>query len=225
VLPKGVAKFRPAVVGNLESEKDKLTPLSPEMCWKLVDALAALAKPLASDQEPLEALATTPPACQRRMTIPGIGPLRATALGAAIRDASAFKNGRQCAAWLGLGPRQPTTGGQERWLGISQRGDPYLRQLLVHGARAPIRGVGDTTDRRSQGMRQLVERRGTNRTAVAVAHKQARMVWALLTSHQASEPAKGSSRRRSGGASSPRSAQGGSVTETIDVKHNNRYFT
>jgi len=99
------------------------------------------------------------------------------------------KNGRQFAAWLGLVPRQHTTGGKERLLGISKRGDTYLRKLLVHGARATIRWVGRKTDRRSQWMRQLLERRGKNRTAVAVANKNARIVWALLTSHQDYQPA------------------------------------
>ena len=191
VLPKGVGKFRQAVVGKLESAKDKLTPLSQEMFWKLVDECAALEKQLAYDQAKREALATTHPECQRLMTIPGIGPLTATALVAAVSNASAFKNGRQCAAWLGLVPRQPTTGGKERLLGIRKRGDTSLRKLLGHGARATMRWVGRTTDRRSPWMRQRRERRGHNRTAVAVANKHARIVWALLTSHQAYEPAKG----------------------------------
>ena len=123
VMPKGVAKFRQAVVGKLEAEKDKLTSLSQEMFWKLVEEFAALEEQLAYDQEQLEALATTHPAWQRLMTIPGIGPVSATALVAAVSDASAFKNGRQCAAWLGLVPRQYSTGGKERLLGISKRGD------------------------------------------------------------------------------------------------------
>ena len=114
----------------------------------------------------------------------GIGPLSATALVAAVSNASAFKNGRQFAAWLGLVPRQHSTGGKERLLGISKRGDSYLRQLLVHGARTTLRWVGCKPDRRSQWMRHLVERRGKNRTAVAVANKNVRIVWALLTSHQ-----------------------------------------
>jgi transposase len=184
VMPKGVSKFRQAVVGKLESEKDKLTPLSQEMFWTLVEEFAALEEQLAYDQKKLEALATTHPACQRLMTIPGIGPFSATALVAAVSDASACKNGRQFAAWLGLVPRQHATGGKERLRGISKRGDSSLRKLLVHGARTTIRWVGRQTDRRSQWMRQLVERRGKNRTAVAVANKHARMVWALLTSHQ-----------------------------------------
>jgi len=189
VMPKGVAKFRQAVVGTLEAEKDKRTPLSQEMLWKLVEEFATLEAQLAYYQEKLDTLAQTHPACQRLMTIPGIGPFTATALVAAVSDASACKNGRQCAAWLGLVPRQHTTGGKERVLGISKRGDTSLRKLLVHGVRATIRWVGRKTDRRSQWMRHVLERRGTNRTAVAVANKNARMVWALLTSHQDSQPA------------------------------------
>lgn len=189
VLPKGGSQFRQAVVGKLEAEKDKLTPLSQEMFWKLVEEFAALEAQLAYYQEKLDTLAATHPECQRLMTIPGIGPLTAPALVAAVSDASAFKNGRQFAAWLGLVPRQHSTGGKERLLGISKRGDSYLRKLLVHGARTTMRWVGRKTDRRSQWMRHLVERRGKNRTAVAVANKNARIVWALLTSHQDYQPA------------------------------------
>src|SRR6266850_5050557 len=191
VMPKGVSKFRQAVVGKLESEKDKLTPLSQEMFWKLVDEFAALEEQLAYYQEKLETVATTHPECRRLMTIPGIGPLTATALLAAVSDASAFKNGRQFAAWLGLVPRQHSTGGKERLLGISKRGDSYLRKLFVHGARAVVRGVREKTDRRSGWIRGLIARRGFNRTTVAVANKNARIVWALLTSHQDYQPTTG----------------------------------
>ena len=101
MLPTGVAKFRHAVVEKLESAKAKRTALSQEMVWKLVEEFAALEKQLAYDQEKLDTLATTHPACQRLRTIPGIGPLTATALVAAVSDARAFTNGRQFAAWLG----------------------------------------------------------------------------------------------------------------------------
>jgi transposase len=191
VIPKGVSKFRKVVVDKLESEKEKLTALSQEMFWKLIEEFSALEEQLAYYQEKLEALAKTHPECQRLMTIPGIGPLSATALVAAVCDASAFHNGRQFAAWLGLVPRQHSTGGKERLLGISKRGDCYLRKLLIHGARATMRWVGLKTDRRSQWIRQLIERRGHNRTAVAIANKNARIVWALLTSHQDYQPATG----------------------------------
>jgi transposase len=188
MVPKGVAKFRQAVIEKLASEQDKLTPLSQEMFGKLLEEFATLEKQIAYYQAKLDTLATTHPACQRLMTIPGIGPLSATALVAAVSDASAFKNGRQFAAWLGLVPRQHATGGKERLLGISKRGDSYLRKLLIHGARATMRWVGLKTDRRSHWLRQLVERRGTNRTAVAVANKNARIGWALLMSHQDYQP-------------------------------------
>jgi transposase len=89
VVPKGVSKFRQTVVGKLEADKAKLTPLSQEMFGKLIDEFAALEQQLAYDQEKLEALATTPPECQHLMTIPGIGPLTATALVAAVSDTSA----------------------------------------------------------------------------------------------------------------------------------------
>jgi transposase len=184
VVPKGGAKFRQTVIGKLEAEKAQRTPWSQEMFGKLIDALAVLEKQLASDQATRETVATTHPACQRLRTIPGLGPWTATALLAAVSDARAFKNGRQFAAWLGLVPRQHATGEKDRLRGISTRGDRERRKLRVHGARTTIRWGGRTMDRRSQWMRQLVERRGKNRTAVAVAKKNARIVWALLTSHQ-----------------------------------------
>jgi transposase len=152
-MPKGVAKFRQAVSEKLEAAQDKLTSLSQEMFGKLVEEFSALEEQLDYYQAKLDTLATTHPECQRLMTIPGIGPLSATALMAAVSDASAFKNGRQFAAWLGLVPRQHSTGGKERLLGISKRGDSYLRKLPIHGARATMRWVGLKTDRRSQWIR------------------------------------------------------------------------
>jgi transposase len=107
------------------------------------------------------------PACQRLQTIPGIGPVTATALIAAIGDATQFKNGRQLAAWLGLVPKEHSTGGKPRLLGISKRGDVYLRTLLGHGARVTLRWVDTTSDDRSRWLRALLARRGKNRTAVA----------------------------------------------------------
>ena len=181
VLPQGLAKFRQALVGTLEAEQTKLTPLGQELFHKLFDELGRLEAALASYQEKLEALAHTHPVCQRLLTIPGIGPLTATVLMAAVGDAQVFKNGRQFAAWLGLVPKQHSTGGQSRLLGISKRGDSYVRKLLIHGARATLRWARTKADHRSQWIRGLLERRGWNRTAVAVANKNARIVWALLS--------------------------------------------
>jgi transposase len=121
---------------------------------------------------------------QRWATIPGIGPLTATALIAAVSAAAHFQNGRQCAAWVGLVPRQHATGGKARLLGISKWGNVYLRTRLVHGARATLRWMGVKTDQRRKWLRALIERRGKNKAAVALANKNARIAWVLLSSNQ-----------------------------------------
>ena len=181
VLPKGRQAFRQAVMATLEAEQDKLTAMSQTLFRRLFEEFVKLEAEVAYDEEQLDSMAATHPECQRLLTIPGIGPITATALIAAVSDVSGFQNGRQFSAWLGLVPRQHSTGGHTRLLGISKRGDRYLRKLLIHGARATLRWVGTKVDGRSQWIRGLLERRGWNRTAVAVANKNARIVWALLS--------------------------------------------
>jgi transposase len=185
VLPQSLAKFRVLIVNKLTEEPAKLTTLSTEVFWHLYDEFLAVEKRLAYDDEKLAAIGQAHPACQRLQTIPGIGPLRATAPIAAIGDVTQFKNGRQLAAWLGLVPREHSTGGTPQLLGISKRGDRYLRKLLVHGARATLRWVDMRSDDRSRWLRTLIARRGKHRAAVALANKNARMVWALLAHNQA----------------------------------------
>jgi transposase len=153
VLPTGVSKFHQAVVETLAAAKDTLTALSQEMFGKLVEEFVALEEQIVYYQQKLESLAQTHPECQRLMTIPGIGPITATALIAAVGHVGVFKNGRQFAAWLGLVPKQHSTGGQTRLLGISKRGASYLRKLLIHGARATLRWAELQTDSRSQWIR------------------------------------------------------------------------
>ena len=181
ILPKGVNNFRKTLIEKLDTEQDKLTSMGQELFRRLYDEFTQLEGELSYYEEKLQRLATSHPECQRLLTIPGIGPMTATALIAAVGEISVFKNGRQFAAWLGLVPKQHSTGGQTLLLGISKRGDSYLRKLLIHGARATLRWVGTKTDRRSEWARGLLERRGWNRTAVAVANKNARIVWALLS--------------------------------------------
>ena len=120
--------------------------------------------------------------------IPGVGWLTATALVAAIGDARSFKNGRQLAAWLGLVPRQHSTGGKPRLLGISKRGDAYLRTLIIHGARAAIRYVDRDRSPTGQWVRELEQRRPKNVAVVARANKHARIVWALLAHQREYDP-------------------------------------
>ena len=167
VLPQSITKFRALIVDKLEADQAKLTVLSTEVFWHLYDEFLAVEKRLAYYDEKLAAMGQAHPACQRLQTIPGIGPVTATALIAAIGDVTQFKNGRQLAAWLGLVPREHSTGGKPHLLGISKRGDVYLRKLLVHGARATLRWIDTKHDERSQWLKALMARRGRNRAAVA----------------------------------------------------------
>ncbi|MEI6069275.1 MAG: IS110 family transposase [Spirochaetota bacterium] len=128
----------------------------------------------------IKLLANTHSEAKRLLAIPGIGPITATALVCAIGDGGQFKRGRDFAAWLGLTPRQHSSGGKDRLLGISKRGDSYLRTLLIHGARSVLRVAGNKDDPRSRWIQNLCNRRNKNIAAVALANKNARIVWALI---------------------------------------------
>jgi transposase len=184
IVPQGAATFRQHVLKKLATEDAKLTPLSRELFQRLLEELGALEARVATYDAQLTQVAQTHPVCQRLLTIPGLGDLTATALVAAVSEATQFKNGRQFAAWLGLVPRQHSTGGKARLLGISKHGDSYLRKLLVHGARSCLRWVGRKRDRRSQWVQALMERGGWNRAAVALANKNARVAWVLLCTEE-----------------------------------------
>ena len=120
--------------------------------------------------------------------VPGIGPITATALLASLGDGKAFESARQVAAWLGLVPRQDSSGGKPKLLGISKRGDVYLHTLLIHGARAVVKAAAKKDDAQSRWINDLVKRRNANIAAVAVANKNARIVWALLTKSETYAP-------------------------------------
>jgi transposase len=124
--------------------------------------------------------AKTDDAARRLATIPGIGVLNATALAAAVGSAATFARGRDLAAWLGLVPRQVTTGGKPRLLGISKRGNKYLRKLLVHGARAALPSLSASATPLGRWLRGLLERAHKNTVIVALANKLARIIWAVL---------------------------------------------
>ena len=121
---------------------------------------------------------------RRLLTAPGIGPLTATALTAAVGNGMAFRKGRDLAAWLGLVPRQHSTGGKSRLLGISKRGNPYLRRLFVHGARSVLARVKRSQHRFGGWLDRLEARSPRNVAIVALANKLARIAWAVLTSGQ-----------------------------------------
>lgn len=127
-------------------------------------------------------------ASQRLMAIPGVGIMTATAVVATVGDARQFRNSRDMAVWLGLTPRQHSTGGKPKLLGISKRGDVYLRTLMIHGARSALRAAEHRAEAQSSWPVQVMRRRHKNIAAVALAHKNARTIWALLARERTYDP-------------------------------------
>jgi transposase len=146
----------------------------------LVDEWTRLDERIAAFDAEFVALARSDETTRRLATVPGIGPLNATALVATVGDASAFAKGRDMAAWLGLVPRQATTGGKPRLLGISKRGNRYLRKNLVHGARAVLPRLAERDTPIGRWLRALLSRQHKNVVVVALANKLARICWAVL---------------------------------------------
>ena len=179
-IPVGIRPFRTHIPVILEDAENELTPLTREIIASQAKRLHELDHYISEYDHRIAQCFHKNPVCQRLATIPGVGPIAATALVAAIGDAHNFKNGRHLAAWLGLVPRQHSSGDRHRLLGISKRGDTYLRTLLIHGARSVMRRCDNRTDGRGQWMRDVKERRGFNRACVALANKNARTLWALI---------------------------------------------
>jgi len=182
VMAQGMTRLRQQLPLIVEDEANELPPLSREVRRELYKELGAVDERVARADALVQRVFTQSAPCQKLAQVEGIGPVVATALVAAIDNAKEIVNGRHLAAWLGLVPRQPSTGGKERLLGISKRGDRYLRTLLIHGARATVHWARRKTDARSRWIRSLEHRRGKNIAAVAIANKNARIAWALLTS-------------------------------------------
>jgi transposase len=180
VVPVGIRRLRAQLPQILEDAENALPTLARRILADLLQQLHHLDEQVEHYERELGALAQLSEPAQRLMQINGIGPITATALVASVGDARVFKNGRQFAAWLGLTPRQYSSGGITRLGRITKRGDRYLRMLLVHGARALLRFVNRKTDARSAWAKALKERRHVNIAAVALAAKHARIIWALL---------------------------------------------
>ena len=131
-------------------------------------------------EQRIEAMAEQSPDIQRLQKIPGIGIMTATAIAAAIPDKSEFKNGRHLAAWIGLVPKHSGTGGKTRILGMSKRGNPYLRRLFIQGASTVLIWASRKSDKVSQWVSQLKQKKGSNKAKVALANKTARIVYAVF---------------------------------------------
>jgi transposase len=179
VIPQGICHVAQRVPGLLEDASNELPLAFRQLIERLTERLKDLDRQVRDFERQIIAWHRSSEASRELEKIPGIGPLAATALVASIADARSFANGRQVSAWLGLVPRQSSSGGKSTLLGISKRGNVYLRTLLIHGARSAILAA-----RKSQNsnvwLATLLTRRHANIAAVALANKNVRTVWALL---------------------------------------------
>lgn len=180
VVARGRAALMRALPEVLEDASNELPMGVRELLARQGEWLRGLDEEVLHYDAQLRRIARRHPVCRRLLTIPGIGPVTATALVALVGDAGRFRNGRQMSAWLGIVPRKDGTGGKTRLLGISKRGDRYLRTLLIHGARSVVQAAKRREDAHHRWARALAVRRGQNIAAVAVANKSARIAWALM---------------------------------------------
>ena len=168
------------LVGLLAEKGATIPDLAQQMLQVLADQLRDVATRVAAVEAELMTWHRSNGLSRRLATIPGIGPITASAIVATVVDAAQFKSGRQFAAWLGLVPQQRSSGGKERLGGISKRGDGYIRQLLIHGARAVVGWRKRRPIARDPWLNGLLARRPVNVATVAMANKSARIAWALM---------------------------------------------
>jgi transposase len=179
IIPQGISHLYQRVPILLDDAKDEVPGVFRQLIQRLLDHMKELDRQANEMELQIQAWHRANALSRKLERIPGIGPLTASALVASIGDAKSFKNGRQLAAWLGLVPKQHSSGGKATLLGISKRGDCYLRTLLIHGARAVIYALRRKLPQ-AGWLTNLLARKDTNVVAVALANKNARIVWALL---------------------------------------------
>ena len=180
VIPVGIRSIERKLPEFLEDAANGLSGASRNLFARLLEHFRLLDRQVEELEREINAWHREDTASQRLHAIPGIGPITASALVASVGDAKAFHNGRQFAAWLGLVPRQNSSGGKTNLLGISKRGDTYLRTLLIHGARSVLFSWKRDPARADGWLARVANRRNPNIAAVALANKNARIVWALL---------------------------------------------
>ena len=180
VLPRGLATLRKSIHGLLEDADNGLSDRFRNLLVRRYEQLVELDEHIEFYTNELELLSQQDEACQRLQTVPGFGPIVSSAFRSAIGDGRAYAHGRDVSASLGLVPRQHSSGGKNVLLGISKRGDRYLRSLLVHGARAVVVWAARKDDPLSKWINRIREERGWNKAVVAMANKLARIGWAIL---------------------------------------------
>jgi transposase len=185
IIAPGIAQIRRALPILLEGKEPQLNEKLRVLLAELARELRHVDDCIGQHEQRIKAASKEDERIKRLMDIEGIGPISASALVAAVGDATQFANGRDMAAWLGLVPDQHSSGGKEKLGHISKRGDTYLRTLLIHGARAVLNRCEHKEDRRSAWVNQLVRRRNRNIATVALANKNARIAWAVLSRKEA----------------------------------------
>ena len=183
VIAQGIQRLRRALPDVLTQET--LPALAREVVSELRERLLELDRRMTEYDHRIEQLAKQDEAARRLMQVEGVGPMTATALVATVGEGHAFQHGRQFAAWLGLVPKQHSTGGKTILGRITKQGNVYLRTLLIHGARAVLQSSATRSDRKSRWVEAVRQRRGNNIAAVALAAKHARILWALLAHGEA----------------------------------------
>ncbi len=180
-IRNGAGAFKLELPKVLANDANDISPAMRRMLSDLFDDMRRLDERIAELTRQIEGLAARDERARRLMTIPGIGPLAATALLAAVGDGRQFQRARDLTAWLGLVPQQHSTGGKITLRGISKRGNRYLRRLLIHGARSCVTHLDRTRDRLGCWLNGLQARMHVNKVTVALAAKISRMAWAILT--------------------------------------------
>jgi transposase len=180
-IPLGAAKVNRFLCEIIANNKNELTDLSRECMRGLYEELIEIEARQKKLDKQIRQISRQNETCNRILKIPGVGDLTATALVAAIPDAREFKNGRHMAAWLGLVPRQSSSGDKQTLLGISKRGDRYLRTLLIHGARSALSHYKKTDTLYGRWLFDKKASLSFNKAAVALANKNARIIWSLLS--------------------------------------------
>ena len=187
VIPQGIRSIMKQMSEILEDGENGLPGTMRNLLERLTENLKEMDRQAAELEKQIGLWHRENEASRRLAEIAGIGPITASAMVATVGNAREFKNGRQLAAWMGLVPRQNSSGGKQNLMGISKRGDTYLRTLLIHGARAVIRFAENKAEPESW-LRKRMARRNKNVAAVALANKNARIVWALLAKDRMFRP-------------------------------------
>lgn len=182
VARQGVAVLRQALPEILEDAENGLMSDFRALLSGLREDLVYLDERVMTLDQTINQLAHSHAEARRLLKLRGVGPITATALVASLGDGHLFQRGRDASAWVGLVPGQHSSGGKDRLLGISKRGDTYLRTLLIHGARSALNAAKNKDDSLSRWVQNLCQRRNKNIAAVALANKTMRMAWAMLKS-------------------------------------------